>query len=934
MVCDGDNGTYVYWRNTFSIQANETIELFFNYIDNGVGSYGFYIGGATLYIFVTINSADNKIYAYYGNGAGGNNTSNVAVTPDTTIHLKVTWNSTTDTYSCWVNGTNLIDDENLYNDRVTDGMTYLRLQMEAFGGSNSGEWYIDAIGYSWDANYEIGDNKEVDWHTYNKEQITGIIQEPTIAPRLDAYWIGGITVRDFEGALFSSWYDRDFNKILIEDDSANVLFRGFLIKKTFKKDELSLSFAGIGIMLDWQPFGADGYIDYILAEGLVKAPISADSVLQVKDSEGADFTWANDYWIKEGRDVGILIMEGAAVSTRDWDSSAITQTTGSVVSGNNASTLTFQDSDSYRARDELYPNLDNVITLAINGTAVDDTDYLKSIEIQYNFRMWLKAQYLEYSHGTVHLQIKREIHPYFFKWVTIAKTDLEESIVGGTQTGQWITGIPTDDGGNGNEFTIRGTDAELQYYFHKTGATYTSLAGLRFIVTGTNVGGGWVDVDIDFIKVVVGYKSDDISPIMEQITDSAATSLTCSSVSAWDETGVAVDDNFKIGQNTRVILKDIASQSGLNVFFESPTRFHTLIPDQNGAINDWTLSGYARVITIDASAIAAELVDQGEYEEFGFPNDIDFPGSDVVTEIKVYTYGKKSGVDSNFRVRVYYNGSWEDEQASTCGAAYAWESHTFPITGGTVVPDDLKVSYRAFTVSDPSNVWIDACYVVVKVEYANVFERYTAQKYIGAYCMEPLRAICNLEGAHWYEDYTNDRIVVLKKEAFLDSGVDLTEADYGHDWSFEDECNQVRSFYVFGNAENEIFAKAIDESVDGYLSRQIVDETISTTADAQEIADTQLALLNSKRPSIKLSLNGVNANLQLGKTVDVTLVRPTVAKTNYIIRKIERSKFGGGIKTVIYCGLGESPVGERIGKIIRDNAFRSHKALRDRLMSP
>ena len=47
---------------------------------------------------------------------------------------------------------------------------------------------------------------------------------------------------------------------------------------------------------------------------------------------------------------------------------------------------------------------------------------------------------------------------------------------------------------------------------------------------------------------------------------------------------------------------------------------------------------------------------------------------------------------------------------------------------------------------------------------------------------------------------------------------------------------------------------------------------------------------------------------------------------------IERSKVGESIKTVIYCGLGESEVIEDIMKVIRKNRFRSHKALTDRLI--
>ncbi|GAG85908.1 unnamed protein product, partial [marine sediment metagenome] len=191
-----------------------------------------------------------------------------------------------------------------------------------------------------------------------------------------------------------------------------------------------------------------------------------------------------------------------------------------------------------------------------------------------------------------------------------------------------------------------------------------------------------------------------------------------------------------------------------------------------------------------------------------------------------------------------------------------------------------------------------------------------------------------LEGAMWYEDFINDRIMVVKPANLVDSGVDLTEADYD-DCEYEDDCNQVRAFFVFGKSEDKIFAKAVDETVSGYKTEKLIDESITNVADAQDIADAQLALVNSKRPSIRLPLNADNAALQLGTTVDVTFARPTIAKTAYPIRKIERSKFGiTGIQTVLYLGFGESTFEEDAAKAIRDNAFRSHKSQTDRLISP
>ena len=106
-----------------------------------------------------------------------------------------------------------------------------------------------------------------------------------------------------------------------------------------------------------------------------------------------------------------------------------------------------------------------------------------------------------------------------------------------------------------------------------------------------------------------------------------------------------------------------------------------------------------------------------------------------------------------------------------------------------------------------------------------------------------------------------------------------------------------------------------------------------TSGDAKEIADAQLTRLKTKRPSLRIPLIGTYPNLQLGRTIKITFVRPTIAAADYPIRMIERSKFGkDGIKTVIYVGLGESPADEKIGMAIRKIGLIANRAMSDRLI--
>jgi len=306
-----------------------------------------------------------------------------------------------------------------------------------------------------------------------------------------------------------------------------------------------------------------------------------------------------------------------------------------------------------------------------------------------------------------------------------------------------------------------------------------------------------------------------------------------------------------------------------------------------------------------------------------------------IYKIIVWVYGKEDAGTNNMTVDINFGG-WVGAQNHDLYSSYGlWTSSTFNVNGSQADLDALQVKYTAAgNVDATHNHYIDATYCEVFYQKTNLFNKYMAREFRGNFCMNVLKAVCELEDAHWYEDYINNQICIIKPASFVDSTVDLTEADYEKTWQYTDECNQIKSFYVYGKSEDSIFAKAVDESVAGYISKQLIDESITNVADAQEIADTQLTKLKTKRPSIKLPLKLDNVLLQLGTTVGVTLARPTVAATTHIIRMIERKKVGIIIKTVIYCGLGESPWEEKLARTIRDNADRGHKSLTDRLISP
>ena len=948
---DGDNGkiTYCYFSDV-GAQTSGTFEIWFKAIDHGQGILYFQLFNEipTQVMAFYYDCSDNKVRGVYGNGAGGDTyfvAGNLA--SDTWAHVRLTFDCATNTYSMWLNGTNSFTDQNFRSDETAVTIEKINSYIYLGGGVNALEGYIDAVGLSWDADYAIGDNLRPDMHDpYNKIEITDIITYPVIMPRLDSYWMGNIVVRDFEGALFALWNNRDFNKILIEDNSDNILFRGFLTKKIFNATSMTLMIAGIGILLDWKHFGSQGTIDYILAEGLVDNPIEGTSILTLQTAASAPFTWDADYWITEGRNVGILIVDRTDVNTRDWDSSAITQNGGTVTAGNNASTQTFNDGDYYSVKSgwEATYDLVNIFPVMNDGVAIDDTDFLKSITIEYNFRVRIYAATFAYNWVEGYLEILKDT-----TWITIAKVETSSYYAG--YASPWAIGVPIDVvGGNGNEYIINDTDTELQKYLNKTGATYTSLKGIRFRFKGFIYTDGYYNVDIDYINVVIGYLSDDISPIMEPITDSAPSTVTCGGVAAWDVMGVVDNDGFKIGQNIRVIAQDIASESGLNIEIRPLDAdifpFYTyLYPDGDDGAQGWVNSGvgdhYEDIDEVydewddNSSRLTADDSHDGVVDQFTMTTE---STASAIHEVIIYVRCYKSGNAFGGKIDIDIGNGWEGSQ-TTFFPDLAWGTNAVTFTidppANIMNLNGLKVKLTA-----PASILIDSygrvSGICAKITYTAdpLYDKFMARKFKGAFCMEPLQAVCKLIGAHWHEDYINNRIVIRRLVDFEDSTVDLSQADYEDTWEYTDECNQVKSFLVFGKSEDEIFAKAVDESVAGYSSKQLIDESITNVADAQEIADAELAKLKTKRPSIKLPLHVDNTLLQLGTTVGVTLARPTVAEDDYPIRMIERRKVGTTIKTIIYCGMGESPWNEELARIIRDNAQRSHKSLTDRLISP
>ena len=206
----------------------------------------------------------------------------------------------------------------------------------------------------------------------------------------------------------------------------------------------------------------------------------------------------------------------------------------------------------------------------------------------------------------------------------------------------------------------------------------------------------------------------------------------------------------------------------------------------------------------------------------------------------------------------------------------------------------------------------------------------------GFHCISVVNEIKKVFNAKWYENHLLDRIGIKTTDNFVDSTVDVDETDFQDDWQYEDKSNAVRGVEVFGRSSTNISAEIENTTSGEFVTewKTFVFDSITSSSDAQEMAESIFAELVSAQPSIKIRLKGTNPLLLLGTTIDITLARPSVAKTAYPIRMIERFQDAHSqMWTTIWAGLGRTEDDERLGKLLRDIGEYAHRAHADKLRS-
>ncbi|MFW9879455.1 MAG: hypothetical protein ACFFG0_40785, partial [Candidatus Thorarchaeota archaeon] len=152
-----ETASYINLRNYFEPQVNGMIEWWWrkSSIQSSAGFFMLYGSAGVDLIQIRIDLADGKIM--YNDPTGtATDTGYPYYSDDKWIHMRIEFNCSSDTWSLWIDTIKYIDNIAFKLSRIADFVN--RSQFWSFDGGNPTLYYVDAIGYSWDPNYNIGDN--------------------------------------------------------------------------------------------------------------------------------------------------------------------------------------------------------------------------------------------------------------------------------------------------------------------------------------------------------------------------------------------------------------------------------------------------------------------------------------------------------------------------------------------------------------------------------------------------------------------------------------------------------------------------------------------------------------------------------------------------------------------------------------------------------
>jgi len=765
-------------------------------------------------------------------------------------------------------------------------------------------------------------------------EITAIKSYPKITTRMDETSHYTFSLNDSEGALYSTWQPRNFTRMEVRDDSANVIHRGYLTKKTFEHNKVMLSVSGISKTLQWIPI----HENYILAEGYVNE-VPSEEIF-------ADLTE--------------VLTPNADGGTTDWQ-------IGGGAATHHEAVADYSDSYLIAAGDGAENNVD-IIGFTTN-TLHTVTDCTKVVISLYGMNVdnAAKDPTVDLDAGDGYIGAKACNFGTSYGWATVTfdglanidQTDIDSLLVKVIANADYtdpeatyIKGIYvtlTFDGNNGNALgLVQGDDDRTDFAWADDDYWITEKD--TGILIRDNTTGNLTKVYTCTALNDNGTASAEVGDHTGLATNGDGTTYVCTEVN---------QDTWNCQVELTVEGDNIANTNTIQRIDIDYNFVGTLTNYVGGHIKlQWSKDGsWKDVANINLSSWGIGTVQSRQHGRKTFYNT---EGTEDLTDYLVLDgdqYDAILGMRFKFigdyitgngtiqltadylAVTITYNSNditpimeQIDGSATSCVVVDSidWDGSGVS-DGGASDGDIFRIGENTIKIlNDVSN----ECGIPFNI--LSTGSKYIAQQFKGTHGIDILRKVCLLEGWHWREEYTAEpfgAIVISHLDDCVDSAVDLTQADYGYDWKYDDDTDFFSKVIVYGAAAYNVNFTAYDDSINSPKTKIVFEETINTHGEAKEVAETQLAEWKVKHPSIKLSLNGVNTAIKVGTEITLTMARPEVLEANYPIRMIEREKFGGGIKTTIYAGMGHSKLEEKLADRVNKIMYLAKKAHTDRLVS-
>ena len=144
--------------NYFVPQVNGMIEWWWrkSSTQSSAGVFLLYGSTATDLIQIPIDNQNYPNTIRYTDETGTSIDTGYPYADDKWIHMRIEFNCTSDSWSLWIDNFKYVDNVAFKLNRVADYVN--RTLFWSLDGAHPTLFYVDAVGYSWDQNYNIGDN--------------------------------------------------------------------------------------------------------------------------------------------------------------------------------------------------------------------------------------------------------------------------------------------------------------------------------------------------------------------------------------------------------------------------------------------------------------------------------------------------------------------------------------------------------------------------------------------------------------------------------------------------------------------------------------------------------------------------------------------------------------------------------------------------------